>query len=200
MTRTILLVAAALLAGCGAESDPAASRQAKATRTAMNAADREIGMPRIKNFAQRKLLKNAYEDMDQTTLVYVYVQSLDGKFVCLGQAVGYGVSLGTQFTSSQYPQRIKVPYGDGEGSMAGETFMVDQPEPNGLFQPTTGAATIVNLIDPSTGAARTALVEPNVVTTPSKLPASAVNVPCPGDVDPAKVKDAKETSVVAQRA
>jgi hypothetical protein len=80
----------------------------RATRTAMNAADREVGMPRIVNFAQKKLLKNAYEDMDQTTVTYVYSQALDGKFVCLGQAIGYGVSLGTQFTASQYPELVNV--------------------------------------------------------------------------------------------
>lgn len=183
---------------CSGDTDPAAARQAQATRTAMNAADREVGMPRIKNFAQRKLLKNAYEDMDQTTLVYVYTQALDGKFVCLGQAVGYGVSLGTQFTAGQYPQRVNVPWADGSASHSGEIYLIDQPEPNGLYQPTSGAATIVNLID-ADGIAHTALVEPNVVTTPAKLPASAVNVQCPGDIDPAKVKDAKETSAVVQR-
>lgn len=184
---------------CAGNTDPASARQAQATRTAMSAADREVGMPRIKNFAQRKLLKNAYEDMDQTTLVYVYVQSLDGKFVCLGQAVGYGVSLGTQFTAGQYPQRVNVPWADGKETATSGIYLIDQPEPNGLYQPTSGAATIVNLIDPTTGTAHTALVEPSVVTMPSKLPASAVNVACPGDVDPAKVKDAKETGVVAQR-
>lgn len=184
---------------CSDDTDPASARQAQATRTAMNAADREVGMPRIKNFAQRKLLKNAYEDMDQTTLVYVYTQALDGKFVCLGQAVGYGVSLGTQFTAGQYPQRVNVPWSSGEKTATSEIYLIDQPEPNGLYQPTNGAATIVNLIDPATGVAHTALVEPDVVTIPSKLPASAVSVACPGDIDPAKVKDAKETGIVAQR-
>ena len=92
MKRIAPIMALALLTACGKEgSDPAGKRQADATRIAMNAADREIGMPRIANYAQRKLLKNAYEDMDQTTLVYVYTQALDGKFVCLGQALGYGV-------------------------------------------------------------------------------------------------------------
>jgi hypothetical protein len=76
--------------------------------------------------------------------------------------------------------------------------LVDQPEPNGLYQPTEGAATIVDLIDPGNGEAHTALVEPNVITSPAKLPPSVVDVPCPGDVDPAKVKDAKETSVASQ--
>ena len=195
---TMTLLATIALAGCrdfpDRQTDPASSRQAKSTSTAMDAADREVGMPRIANFAQRKLLKNAYEDMDQTTLTYVYSQALDGKFICLGQAIGYGVSLGTQFTASQYPQYVRMP-----GGVANTTQMIDQPEPNGLYSPTSGAATIVNLIDAKTGQARTALVEPNIVTTPNKLPDSAVNVPCPGDVDPSKVTDAKETSRVVQR-
>lgn len=194
--KNILLILAATvaLAGCGElKTDEAAQRQAQATRTAMDASDREIGLPRIANFAQKKLLKNAYEDMDQTTLTYVYTQALDGKFVCLGQAVGYGVSLGTQFTASQYPSRISTGGGDYSA------YMIDQPEPNGLYSPTSGAATIVNLIDANTGVARTALIEANVMTTPNQLPAQAVSVACPAAVDPKAVKDVKETSVVAQR-
>ena len=187
---------ALLLSGCGPRvdysTDKAAQRQALATRTSMDAADRETGMPRIHNFAQRKLLKNAYEDMDQTTLTYVYTQALDGKFVCLGQAIGYGVSLGTQFTASKWPQYIDMP------SSPDTTEMVDQPEPNGLYSPTSGDATIVDLINPKNGEAHTALMEPRIVTVPFELPASSVEVACPDDVDASKVKDVKETSVAAQ--
>lgn len=200
--KAILLAATALsLVACGesGSSDPAAQRQAEATRKAMSAADRETGMPRMVNFAQRKLLKNAYEDMDQTTLTYVYTQALDGKFVCLGQALGYGVSLGTQFTASQYPQRINVPYADGSyPNTYGDNYLIDQPEPNGLYSPSSGEATIVDLINPTNGEAHTAVMEPRIVTLPFELPTSAVEVPCPNDVDPAKVKDVKETSVAAQ--
>lgn len=183
----------ALLGACSEpqKKDSAAQRQAAATRTAMDNADREIGMPRIANYAQRKLLKNAYEDMDQTTLTYVYTQGIDGRFVCLGQSVGYGVSLGTQFTApyvNEYP-------GVAERGIAQQP----QPEPNGLYMPDSGAATIVNLVDPVTGLARTALIEPNVVTTPNKLPATAVSVPCPSDTDPSKVVDVKEASAIKQR-
>lgn len=186
-------------AACGpmATTDQAAMRQGKSTRTAMDNADREVGMPRIVNYSQRKLLKNAYEDMDQTTLTYVYAQSaMDGKFVCLGQAVGYGVSLGTQFTAPEFPQGLR--FGASDFTQDG-TYMLAQPDPNGLYQPTSGAATIVNLVNPLNGEAHTALIEPNVITSPSKLPASAVSIPCPGDVDPSRVKDAKEISVISQR-
>lgn len=198
MKKLFLAIAlTGLLAACSqGTSDQASMRQGKATRTAMDAADREVGMPRIVNYSQRKLLKNAYEDMDQTTLTYVYSQGLDGRFVCLGQAVGYGVSLGTQFTAPEFPQGLR--FGQSDMTVDG-TYMLAQPDPNGLYQPTSGSATIVNLVDPTNGEAHTALIEPNVVTSPSKLPASAVSIPCPGDVDPKTVKDAKETSVVAQR-
>jgi hypothetical protein len=184
------------LSACNGTTDQASMRQGKATRSAMNSADREVGMPRIANYAQRKLLKNAYEDMDQTTLTYVYSQAIDGRFVCLGQAVGYGVSLGTQFTAPEFPQGMR--FGVDDATIDG-TYMMAQPEPNGLFMPDAGAATIVNLVDPVTGKARTALIEPNVITSPNKLPASAVAVQCPNDVSAEDVSDAAETSVVRQR-
>jgi hypothetical protein len=188
----LALAAFSILAGCGSTPPGADERQATAQKQSLDAADREIGMPRIVNFAQRKMLKNAYEDMDQTTLVYVYTQSLDGKFLCLGQALGYGVMGGTQFTR---PETV-LNRGDSAGN---GPVILSQAEPNGLFTPSSGAATIVNLIDPVSGQARTALMEPNVVTTPNKLHAGVVSVPCPGDVDPSKVIDAREVSVVKQR-
>jgi hypothetical protein len=181
--KKLIIPAILALSACGPIEKDADERQAEAQKTALNGADREIGMPRIANFSQRKLLKNAYEDMDQTTLTYVYVQSLDGKFVCIGQGIGYGVMGGTQFTAPTTRDW------DHNGS-----YEKPQAEPNGLFTPTSGAATIVNLVNPANGEAHTALIEPNVVTLPFKLPASVVNVPCPGDVDPSKVKDVKETS------
>jgi hypothetical protein len=202
MKKLLIILAVLGLAACSeyTQSDPAAARQAQATSTAMNAADREVGMPRMLNFAQRKLLKNAYEDMDQTTLTYVYTQALDGKFVCLGQAIGYGVSLGTQFTASQYPQLINIHGANSKDNASGYGYveMLDQPEPNGLYSPTAGEATVVDLINPANGEAHTAIMEPRIVTVPFELPASSVEVGCPGDVDPSKVKDVKETSAATQ--
>lgn len=189
MNKLFFLLPFVLLTACEGPSNDADRRQAAAQKASLDAADREIGMPRIVNFAQRKLLKNSYEDMDQTTLTYVYTQSLDGKFVCLGQALGYGVMGGTQFTAPTTPDYLSN----------GGVYDQPQSEPNGLFTPSSGAATIVNLIDPVTGEAHTALIEPEVVTMPFKLPPSAVNVQCPGDVDPSKVRDTKETSIIKQR-
>lgn len=190
--RKMLLIPVAALAlansgGCDPSDQSAQARQAQETAQSMNAADRETGMPRIVNFAQRKLLKNAYEDMDQTTITWVYSQALDGKFVCIGQALGYGVSLGTEFTS---PHVVEHHSDSGGGNV-----LLDQADPNMLYMPTAGAATIVDLINPANGEAHTAVVEPNVVTVPFKLPASVVEAACPSEVDPASVKDVKEASI-----
>jgi hypothetical protein len=76
--------------------------------------------------------------------------------------------------------------------------MLAQPEPNGVYSPSTGEATIVDLINPANGEAHTAVMEPRIVTLPFELPASAVSVACPSDIDPAKVKDVKETSLAQQ--
>ena len=198
MKRLLLSLALAplLLANdgsCTPDSDPASERQASATRASMNAADRQIGMPRIVNYSQRKLLKNAYEDMDQTILTWVYAQGLDGRFVCMGQALGYGVSLGTSFTAPEYPQYIQMP------QTQNVTEMIAQPEPNGLYAPPSGDATIVDLVDPATGQAHTAMIEQKVVTIPFPLPALVVSVPCPAAIDPDRVTDGKEQSTHEQR-
>jgi hypothetical protein len=71
--------------------------------------------------------------------------------------------------------------------------------PNGLFVPASADATIVDLVDPQTGQAHTALIEPKVVTVPFQMPDQAVSVKCPGAVDPNKVTDFKETSTHNQR-
>lgn len=173
--------------------DTADERQAAQQEQSLNAADRQIGMPRIVNFAQRKLLKNAYEDMDQTILTWVYTQGLDGRFVCIGQALGYGVPGGTQFTAGHKPSE----YSSHDSGYYG--MLLDQAEPNGLFVPASADATIVDLIDPTTGQAHTAMMEPKVLTLPFQLAASAVSGPCPAKIDPAKVADVQEKSTHEQR-
>jgi hypothetical protein len=145
MKKTLCLapLALLLLPSCSPDNTTpdADQRQAAAQQQSLDNADRQIGMPRIVNFSQRKLLKNAYEDMDQTILTWVYTQALDGRFVCIGQALGYGVPGGTQFTAGHKPE---LHWGESGGG----NLLVDQPEPNGLFVPGSADATIVDLVDP----------------------------------------------------
>ena len=190
------------LSSCGAppSSDPAAARQADQTRKTMDVADRAVGFPSITNFAQKTMLRNSYEDMDQTTLVWIYAQGIDGRLVCYGQAVGYGVPYGTQFTAPKAMQWVPYPDSVQHSNGYGSYEMMDQPEPNGLYMPSGAAeATILNWVDPKTGSAHTALSEPRLVTIPFRVKGRAVAIDCDDEVDPGKVTDAHETSLVKQR-
>lgn len=195
------IVLLASVAACSSGTNPAAERQAQATRQLADEADRQIGMPRVTNFAQRRTLARAYEDMDRTLLTFAYTQDLSGKFVCLGQAIGYGIGLGTQFTSPTYPQRIRVPYNsDGDTSSTGaEVYEQAQPEPNGLYMPDAAPATAIALINPANGEARIAIIEQNLLTVPFELPAQAVSVPCPPAVAADRVRDVRGADQVRQR-
>lgn len=200
MTRILMMAVMAMsLSGCmeTESSNPAGERQATATRQNMDGADKQVGMPRITHYTQRKLLKNAYEDMDQVIITYAYTQGLDGKFLCIGQSLGYSVSLGTQFTAPTYPQYIYLKNA-GDGGHGG-VYDQAQPEPNGLYMPNSGDSSIVNLIDPKTGHAHTSTFESHVNTVPFKLPSSVVSAECPPEVDPASVVDEKEVSTHKQR-
>jgi len=188
MRKFIIAVALmSLLSACGdwQTSDPAAMRQGKATRGTMNAGDRKVGYPAVTNYSQRQVLKDAYEDMDKTVLTYVYAQGLDGKFICIGQAVGYSISMGTQFTAPEFPQYLR--FGPDDMTADG-TYMMAQPDPDGLYHPSSGSASVIKMIDPETGEASTSMSEPNLFTSPYRLPATVVSVACPNDIAAANVK------------
>ena len=117
------------------------------------------------------------------------VPNLDGNgFVSLGRS-----SSDLSVSEMGDLMELIAAYGAAHG-----VAMLDQAEPNGLFVPSSADATIVDLIDPKTGQAHTALMEPKVVTVPFQLSGGSVSAPCPASVDPDKVTDAKETSTHQQ--
>lgn len=72
----LLLSVLALGSGCAQEAINADSIQAKQTEIALSEAQRQIGMPNIVNFQQRKLMKTIYELCDKEDLVtYAYIKS-----------------------------------------------------------------------------------------------------------------------------
>jgi hypothetical protein len=166
--RKIALLAAvfSVLAGSahaqfwGTTADNEARKQQELLQTqAMNS----IGMPAIKNFAERRLLKQIYELRDQNIATYTYLVGLDGK---VGQklcnSVGFGIPAATQFTS---PQRV---------ARANETpehgnVVLPQADPNTLFSPASAEGTWVLCLDPETNKPVPLYVEPRVVVSPFKL-------------------------------
>ena len=111
----------------------------------------QTGMPAIKNFRERKILKDILELRDQDGLVtYTYVENMNpvvvpghtvlgGKFTYVGETIGYGIPYATQYTN---PQKA-------EYRSSGGWLVLPQADPNGLFSPAAAEGTWVLMKEPN---------------------------------------------------
>lgn len=135
----------------------------------------QSGMPAIKNFRERKMMKLILELRDQEGVVtYLYLENtvptiihghtaVGGKLTYLMEAVGYGLPYATQYTN---PQKI-ADWGHEVGYA-----ILPQADPNGLFSPSTADGTWVYVKDPAKGSTKSGVgyMEPKIITLPFKLP------------------------------
>ena len=166
MRRTIytiiVLVLLFALGGCFEEGTKSDRNQAKATEQLMEEADRQVGMPAITRFTQKKTMRMIQEECDREDLVcYAYfANEMEGKLGdYIGRCIGYGVPFSAQFTN---PEKIA-------DSFSGGYAILPQPDPNGLFMPTSSDATWVMLVDPKTKKGRPVYFEPKIIVSPFKL-------------------------------
>lgn len=160
-TSFLSLGAAAMLAvtpGCDNTSDDIQrAQQEKILQEGTSA----IGMPSIKNFREKRILKDIIEMRDQDgILTYTYiVAEMSGKLIFLGESIGYGIPASTQFTNPQ-----KIEYSSTRG-----TGVIAQADPNGLFSPQSAEGTWVMLKDAHSNATKPVYIEPRVIVSPFKL-------------------------------
>lgn len=124
-------------------------------------------MPAIKNFRERKLLKDILELRDQaglTTYTYVWAE-MKGTLVFLCDSIGYGIPYATQFTN---PQKIAWAVDNVHAAAAVTTAQAD---PNGLFSPAGAEGTWVMCKDPHGDSVKPIYIEPRIVVSPFKLKA-----------------------------
>ena len=146
--------------------------QQEQTARSLGEAQRQVGMPNIVNWQQRKLMKLIYELCDKEDLIcFAYLKSdYTGKLTYLGKCIGYGIPFSAQFTN---PSRIcdteREGGANGKYQDAGEIQVIPQADPNGLFMPTSSSATWLMMIDPTTNKARPVYIEPEIVVSPFKL-------------------------------
>lgn len=135
--------------------------QANQTKQLQAEAQRQTGLPNITRFQQKKTMKMIMEQCDKANLVtYVYLKSdYSGKLLYLGKAIGYGVPFSAQYTN---PERIAVKSSYGMATLP-------QPDPNGLFMPTSSSATWIMMIDPNTNKPKPVYIEPEIVVSPFKI-------------------------------
>ena len=151
-------------AACDSRPVTSDSKQRIQQEVLLNEATNAVGMPNIKNFRERKILKDILELRDQDGLVtYTYVWSdVTAKPVFLCNSIGYGIPYATQYTN---PQKTELAY-----DHAGTTSVVlAQADPNGLFSPANAEGTWVLCKNPNGDDVRPIYVEPRIVVTPFKL-------------------------------
>jgi hypothetical protein len=139
---------------------------AEKTEEIMQEINKELGMPAIINFQEKKLAKMIFELRDQENLVtYAYiVNQMTGKLVFIGKCIGFGLPYSVQYTN---PEKV-ITYG-GSYHYAGDSPQtIPQADPNGLFMPDGLSATWLMMID-NEGVARPVYVEPQIIVSPFKL-------------------------------
>lgn len=161
LTKTVLVTLAFTaiatgFTGCIEESSD--RKQQEAQERILQEGTAQSGMPAIKNFRERKLLKEIIEMRDQEGLVtYTYtIAEQTGKLRFLGQSIGYGIPAATQYTNPE------------KWIAAGTTL--PQADPNGLFSPSSAEGTWVLLKDPNSDKVAPIYVEPRIIVSPFKLP------------------------------
>jgi len=148
-----------VLTGCYSNSSDDVQR--KQQEVILQEATSQVGMPAIKNFREKKLLKDIIEMRDQNGLVtYTYiVAEMTGKLVFLGETIGYGIPAATQYTNPQKPLR-------NDHSQAS---IISQADPNGLYSPSSAEGTWIMLKNPNGKDVKPVYVEPRIIVSPFKL-------------------------------
>jgi hypothetical protein len=138
-----LLVIAMLfsLAGCVEDHKSSDAIQRDQQEQILQEGTAAAGMPAIRNFRERKLLKLIYELRDQEGLLtYTYIISdATGKLTKFCNSMGYAISDATGYTN---PQKIVKSSTQVFGAMP-------QAEPNGLFTPDQSTSNWIICIDPN---------------------------------------------------
>lgn len=139
--------------------------QARQTEQSLAEANKDIGMPNITNFQERKIFKTILELRDKESLfTYCYlVNTMTGEVgQFLGKGVGYGIPASTQFTN---PTKVGMFRSVENGRVP---YLLPQADPNGLFMPTSSTATWYMLLDEK-GDPHPVYIEPLIIVSPIKL-------------------------------
>lgn len=150
MKRLLCLL---LLSGCDYSDSDRAQRikQENLNRES----NRQVGMPAIVNFQEKRMLKNILELRDTEIKTTTYTQDMNGKLHKLCESVGYGVPYATQYTN---PMRTEY-----------QTLSLPQADPNGLFSPPGAEGTWILCANPETKRLSPVYVEPRVIVSPFHL-------------------------------
>lgn len=164
MKKVLLtLLIAVTVFSCGPREKTTDEVLQKQSEESLSEANRQLGMPSIVNFQEKKLMKQIYELRDQENLIcFAYYLDMNGGKHFLGKCVGYGIPYSTQFSN---PMKYEDVY-HGSGGSYGK--IMPQAEPNGLFMPDGLSATWLLLLDEE-GNPHPIYIESEIIVSPFKL-------------------------------
>jgi hypothetical protein len=159
-----LIIASFLFISCSGCDDTKSSDQIQKEQQEkiLQEGTRELGMPGIKNYQEKKTLKWIFELRDDAKILnYAYAFSeVTGKFSYIGRCIGFPLPYCTQYTNPQKYERL----------YSGVYVTLPQADPNGLFSPASADGTWILLVNPKTGEPRPMYMEPKVTVVPFPLP------------------------------
>lgn len=160
MTLSLLL---SIVCACDPRTVTTDAKQAAATEALVSEANRQVGMPNITNFTERKFAKMIRELCDTEVATFTYIIDMHGKRHFLCESIGYGIPYSVQFTN---PMKVEKVRSRSAGYLAALTL--PQPEANGLFMPAGSSATWVLAARPD-GGVSPIYVEPQILVSPFRL-------------------------------
>lgn len=157
-----------VLSSSSCERNTSESEMARHQEQLLAESQRQLGLPNIVNFQEKKLAKMIFELRDQENLVcYAYLfNNYSGKLVFIGKCIGYGLPYSIQYTN---PEKLVNRYGEPIDRSNVEVHKIPQADPNGLYMPQGLSATWLMLIDPKTGEPRPVYVENEIIVSPFEL-------------------------------
>lgn len=168
MKSILTVLCFTLLAACA--PDPTSNDiQRDQQNKLLSEATSQTGMPAIKNFRERKFLKDILELRDQEGLVtYTYLfTEQTGKLVFFCDSVGYGIPYATQYTAPETMQTFNL-MGQASSNSRG-VEKLPQADPNGLFSPASAEGTWIICKNPGGKGTSVVYVEPRIIVSPFKL-------------------------------
>jgi hypothetical protein len=169
MRLLLLLVMALFFVACEPAPKTADQITQQKQEKQMQEAEAQSGLPAVRNFQEKKMLKMLYELRDQENLVchaYLMNERTGQVGQYLGKCIGYGLPASTQYSN---PEKRVHWRGSTTSSSSSYDYNMPQAEPNGLFMPEGLSATWLMMIDPKTKDARPVYIEPAIIVSPFKL-------------------------------
>jgi hypothetical protein len=161
---TLTVLAATLaLAGCDEPRPSSDAIQNQKQEELSKQGVESVGLPAIKNFQEKRILKDILELRDNPKFAtYTYTEDMNGKLHLRCQSIGYGIPYATQYTS---PQKLVR----GDAGQYYSDFAMPQADPNGLFSPASADGTWVLCKVPGKDDVQPVYMEPRIVVSPFPL-------------------------------